>query len=327
MSTPGRSQVRILRAKREGIPILTHGRSEVRILRAKREGVPISTPGCSEVRILRATRESIPIDAPDGGPAALAPAPPERGAVARRCARASLRLLATACTAVWALAAAPAAAAITPFSSAAPGVAPPLPWHVVTLPKIPRHTRFDVVEFDGATVLRVTADASYANLLHPLGGERAPRLRWRWRVEQPIEHADLTRKDGDDVPARVCVLFDLPLAHLRLRDRLRVEFGRALFDRDLPAASICYVWDRQLAGGTWLANAYTDRVQMLVLRQGGYGAWRDESRDLAADFARAFPHEARAGTPPLRALAVSADGDNTGGRSLAYFGDLVLEGQ
>lgn len=223
------------------------------------------------------------------------------------------------------LAAAPAQAALTPFSSAAPGGALPAPWQVVRLPKLPRHTRYDLVALDGATVLRTAADASYANLLHPLAGERAQRLRWRWRVEQPIERADLTRKEGDDVPARACVLFDLSLERLRWRDRVRVELGRSLFDPGLPAASICYVWDRQLPAGTWLANAYTDRVMMLVLRAGQYGRWFDETRDLAADFARAFPHEASGGLPPLAAVGVSADGDNTGGRSLAYFGDLVLE--
>jgi hypothetical protein len=232
-------------------------------------------------------------------------------------------LLAALCGFV--LAAASARAALTPFSSAAPGAALPAPWKVVTLPKLPRHTRFELMALDGTTVLRATADASYANLLHPLAGERAQRLRWRWRVEQPIERADLTRKDGDDVPARVCVLFDLPLERLRWSDRLRVELGRALFDPALPAASICYVWDRQLPAGTWLANAYTDRVMMLVLRNGQYGRWFDETRDLAADFTRAFPREAAGGLPPLAAVGVSADGDNTGGRSLAYFGDLTLD--
>jgi len=220
----------------------------------------------------------------------------------------------------------PTAAGLAPFSSAALG-APPKSWTVVTLPKLPRHTRYEIVNFDGANVLRVTADDSYANLLHPLNGAAALHLHWRWRVERPIEQADLTRKEGDDVPARVCALFDLPADRLQLGDRFSVELGRALFDPNLPAASICYVWDRRLAPGTWLANAYTDRVQMLVLRRGGYGQWFDEVRDLAADFARAFPHEARAGTPPLAALAVSADADNTHGASLAYFGDLRLERQ
>jgi hypothetical protein len=222
------------------------------------------------------------------------------------------------------LAATPAPAAITAFSSAAGGVVP-APWQVVTVPKVSKHTRYDIIADGDQYVLRVVADGSYANLVHPLAGERGTHLSWRWRVLRPIDNADLRRRDGDDVPARVCVLFDLPLERLALADRLKVKAGRALFDPKLPAASICYVWDRRIEPGTWLANAYTDRVQMLVLRRGGYGAWAAESRDLAADFARAFPHEAQHGLPPLAAIGVAADGDNTGGSSLALFGDLRLE--
>jgi len=235
-------------------------------------------------------------------------------------------IAAAALSAAALLPAQPIAAGLAAFSTAAPGTPPPS-WKLVTLPKLPRHTRYEIVKFEGANVLRVSADDSYANLVHPLDGAAAQHLHWRWRVEQPIEQADLTRKEGDDVPARVCALFDLPADRLQAGDRISVALGRAFFDSNLPAASICYVWDRRLAPGTWLANAYTDRVQMLVLRRGGYGQWFDEARDLAADFARAFPHEARAGTPPLAALAVSADADNTHGRSLAYFGDLRLERQ
>lgn len=220
---------------------------------------------------------------------------------------------------------------VTPFSTAT-GSEPPPPWRLVTLPKQPRHTRYAVVALDGERVLRIEADASYANLLHPLSQpiSATPWLRWRWRVERLPAGADLTRKEGDDVAARVCVLFDLPLDRLTFGDRLGVRLGRALFDRALPAASICYVWDTGLAAGTWLPNAYTARVQMLVLRSAASGDraghWVEESRDLRADFRRAFPHEATNGPlPPLAALGVAADGDNTGAGALSFIGDLRLE--
>lgn len=223
---------------------------------------------------------------------------------------------------------APAAAAtieLAPFSRAPTG-APPAPWKLATSPKIARHTQYDVVPLDGAHVLRARADASYANLVHELPpGTIATRLAWRWRIERTIEGADLTRKAGDDVPARVCALFDLPLQRLSAGDRFRVRLGRMLFDPKLPAAAICYVWDAKLAAGTWLANAYTDRVRMRVLRQGAPGRWFDESRDLRADFAAAFPEESKGGLPPLAAVALSADGDNTGGHALSYFGDISIQ--
>jgi len=49
-------------------------------------------------------------------------------------------------------------------------------------------------------------------------------------------------------------------------------------------------------------------------------------RRLGADFLRAFGHETRE-IPPLIALVVGADADNTGARSLAFVGDLMLAPQ
>lgn len=217
-----------------------------------------------------------------------------------------------------------AASPVARFSTAA-GTAPPPPWRVTTLPGVARHTEYTIAGIDGARALRVVADASYANLVHDFDPAlRASVVEWRWRVDRPMTSADLTSKDGDDVPARLCVLFDVPAERLALTTRLALAFYRALHDPRLPAATLCYVWDATLAPGTWLANAYTDRVQLLVVRRGDHGRWFDERRDLAADFARAFPREAAAGLPPIAAIGIGADGDNTGGSSLAWFGDVVL---
>ncbi|MDP3224634.1 MAG: DUF3047 domain-containing protein, partial [Rubrivivax sp.] len=49
--------------------------------------------------------------------------------------------------------------------------------------------------------------------------------------------------------------------------------------------------------------------------------WFEESRDVAADFQRAFGDESPV-LPPVTALIVSGDADNTGGASLAHVSAL-----
>jgi hypothetical protein len=218
---------------------------------------------------------------------------------------------------------------VAPFSTSVEGAVPST-WAIITLPKLPRHTRYAIVTLDGVRVLKAESDASYANLVHPLktGLDPAPILRWRWRVDQVPAHSDLTVKNGDDLAARVCVLFDLPLDRLGFTDRIKIMLGRFLFKLELPPATICYVWDRTLAAGTWLPNAYTNRVRMLVLRSaanGELGRWFDERRDLRVDFALAFPRESKGGAPAISAIVVASDTDNTGDSALAYFGDISLE--
>jgi hypothetical protein len=243
-------------------------------------------------------------------------------------------LLAVAPLAIAALAAlgiprtAAAQARVTPFSGAT-GTELPVPWRIVSLPKIPLHTRYVIAENEGRKAVRAEADASYANVVHALNADVSgtPILTFAWRVDRFPAKSDLTTKAGDDLAAKVCVLFDVPLERLSFLDRTKVQLGRHLFDPQLPPATICYVWDRTLPVGRWINNAYTDRVRFLVLRSGSNGEldrWFDERRDLRADFTQAFPAEAAAGLPRVAALAFATDADNTKSRASAWFGDLAL---
>lgn len=210
---------------------------------------------------------------------------------------------------------------------AAAGVFPLPPWRQVNLPdlKFPA-TRFAAVEIDGQSALRVEAEGSYGNLVHPLAwSQPAGRLAWRWRVDELNAEADLRRREGDDTTLKVCLMFDLPLANVPFLERQLLRLARSRSSEPLPAATLCYLWDARLPAGTTLDNAYTRRVRFIVL-QGGVGpqpAWRQESRDIAADFMRLFGDEA-AQVPPLVAVLVGADADNTQGRSRAHVADLRL---
>ncbi|MDP2450234.1 DUF3047 domain-containing protein [Polaromonas sp.] len=218
--------------------------------------------------------------------------------------------------------------ALTAFSSA-PGVQPPAPWRVVGVPggKIPL-TSYALVELDGRKVLRVEAAKSYGNLVHDLPAavpEAGLRLRWRWRLDEALRGGDLRRREGDDSPLKVCALFDMPLARLGLIERNLLRLARAASGEKLPSATLCYVWDGTLAPGTLLPNAYSARVRFIVLDRGEQrlGQWVAHSRDLGADFRRAFGEESDT-VPPLQAVLVGADADNTGGRSLGHVGDVTL---
>lgn len=212
------------------------------------------------------------------------------------------------------------------FSSAADGT-PPAPWRVVGLPggKTPL-TRFDVVLQDNQKVLRIRADKSYGNLSYTFATPAvAGVLRWRWRLDQPVADADLRLKKGDDTPVKVCALFDMPLENIRFVERNLLRVARLASGEYLPGATLCYVWDQKLAIGTELPNAFTRRMRYLVLNSGGspLQQWVTHTRDLRADFLRAFGEETDT-VPPLLDIVVGADADNTGGSSLAYVGDLTL---
>lgn len=223
-----------------------------------------------------------------------------------------------------------AAAAALPLQAAPllPSLTEPAAWTAALLPKqtLPR-TRFTAVDLDGVRALRIEAQGSYGNLLHelPAQARTARQLSWRWRVERFAEGTDLRHKAGDDTAAKVCLMFDMPLDRVPFLERQTLRIARAAAGEGLPAATLCYVWDATLPARTVLPNAYTGRLRWIVLQGAGapLARWQGERRDVAADFIAAFGDETRE-VPPLRAVLVGADADNTRGSSVAHVADLEL---
>lgn len=211
------------------------------------------------------------------------------------------------------------------------------PWRVVGLPrnKAPL-SRFEVVAVagagggspGGARVLRASTQASYGALTFDvpkitLGPDST--LAWRWQLLRALPQADLRTKQGDDAPLKLCLLFDMPLDRLSWGDRTLMRLARSASGEALPSATLCYAWDHRLPEDTLLPNAYTNRVRTLVLQSGdgALGQWFSHKRSVREDFLRAFGTETKE-LPPLQAVVVGADTDNTGGQSEALLGDVTL---
>jgi len=234
----------------------------------------------------------------------------------------------------------PASAATAPAPARAPAAAPAAavaqPPRFSTMPAGPTvegwrplrpapnapDTAYAIVDDGGARVLRAQADGSMSGLVHEARVDlrRTPILQWRWKVASVVADADLTRRAGDDYAARVYVLFDYPSQRLPLATRAKLALAETLYGQRIPTAALNYVWDNRAPVGSIHPNAYTDRARMIVLRSGSdaAGRWVDERRDVAADFRAAFGED----PPDVIGVAVATDTDNTGGRVVAWYGDV-----
>jgi len=219
-----------------------------------------------------------------------------------------------------------AESALTGFGAA--GGAPQAPWHVQGLPQQGSKplTRFSVVDLDGKRAVKIEADESYANLVHPLNSLASTHLAWQWRLEKPLDTSDLRSRSGDDTAIKVCVFFDMPIDNMSFTDRQLLRLARSKTTDFQPTATVCYVWDTQLPIGTTLDNAFTRRVRYMVLQSGKdrLDRWIGEKRDIAADFVKLFGDESKT-VPPVLGVSVGADSDNTKGHVVSYVSGLVLE--
>lgn len=219
---------------------------------------------------------------------------------------------------------------LTPFKESA--AEPPAPWHVVGLPgqdaKSKPFTEFAVVEIDGRKALRVEANQSFGNVVHPLR-YTAPtaKLSWQWRVDEALPKADLTVKQGDDTALKVCVAFDLPIDQVPFVERQLLKLAQSKTTEPVSPANVCYVWDSKLPIGTEIDNPFSRRTRYVVLQTGPdkLKQWASEKRDVNADFKKLFADENQGKVYPITGVAIGADADNTKARSLGYVANIVLE--
>lgn len=208
------------------------------------------------------------------------------------------------------------------FSTLKAGAALPETWKPLGVSSKAPPTRYTLVDDAGVTVIKAEANASVSGLSRHLKVNLAefPILRWRWKITNVLTHSDIRTKAGDDYPARVYVMFDYPLEKLSFADRTKLRFARALHDPNLPAATLCYVWDSKAPAGTMVPSSYTNLMRMMVVESGAarVNQWLAVERDVAADFKAAFGDEA----PPVSAIAIATDTDNTGETAVAFYGDI-----
>ena len=215
----------------------------------------------------------------------------------------------------------PALLEVGKFSSASVGQALPDGWKPLTFKKIPKQTAYELIKDGDAVVVKAVSDASASGLTKAVNidPKEYPIVRWRWKVENVLKHSDVTRKDGDDYPARLYITFAYDPDKVSLGKKLKFKTGQAIFG-DIPIGALNYIWDTNTPIGTIIENAYTDFAQMVVVESGTQkvGRWVSEERNIYEDYKQAFGEE-----PPLmNGVAIMTDTDNTKEQAIAYYGDI-----
>lgn len=212
---------------------------------------------------------------------------------------------------------------LAPFTNASGSDLHPA-WVLEYLPdKSVARTSFEGTRIDRAPALRVRSDRSYGLVRHAWPGAHPGVLAWRWRLDEALSASDLQTRQGDDASIKVCVMFDQPISEVPFLERMTLQLARQVSQKDLPSATLCYVWDTKYARGQSGHNPYTARVRYLVVDDASSPRkqWVEQVRSIKEDFALMFGSESSV-TPPVRAILVGADSDNTQQRSLAFVQNL-----
>ncbi|HCG54268.1 MAG TPA: hypothetical protein DEX10_12855 [Betaproteobacteria bacterium] len=216
---------------------------------------------------------------------------------------------------------------VAAFSLSQLGEPHPLEWQPWVFSRFNRRTDYRVIEMDGRRVLRAQAQTAASGLLQEIEIDPlvSRHLKWHWSVPQLLPEADLSKKGSDDSPVRMIVSFDGDLAKLDVEDRAMAGMVKMVSGREMPYATLMYVWDNKLPIGTFLDSPHSSRVKLIVVESGSgrLGKWVSYSRNLVADFKRAF------GEMPEKIITVGVmtDTNATEKDATAYYGDIEITTQ
>ncbi len=175
-----------------------------------------------------------------------------------------------------------------------------------------KKTVYSLENLDGKNCVKGVSENSASTLYfrQRLSCDKDPFLRWKWKAEkfpERKEKENLTDKNEFDFVAQVYVVFSAKFF--------------------LNAKAIQYVWAENLPVGTVSSSPYTKNVKLLVLESGMSEGWREEQRDIKADFRELFGEETE---KDVDAISFMTDADSTSSIASAYYTDIAfgfLEGK
>jgi hypothetical protein len=198
-------------------------------------------------------------------------------------------------------------------------------WKHQPLSKFKRDTVYTLKQEEGRTVLHAVADRSasvyVAALEQPVPVPTS--LSWRWKTSALVPGADNRERSKEDAPLRVILEFDGDESKLPPEEQRRFSRAKSILGRDLPYATLMYIWSDHVPVETIIPSTHTSQVKMLVVASGeaGLGSWQSVRRNVAEDYKRAY------GADPGLVLAVSVmtDTDNTGEKAEGEYADIQFE--
>jgi len=175
---------------------------------------------------------------------------------------------------------------------------PPLDWQVKV-----NHGRpeFGVCQDLSGPCLHLKSVGASFGLEHKVNvfPSQMPYLTWRWKVTQLPSGGDFRRTSADDQAAQLLVAFD-------------------------DSRVITYIWDSTAPKGAAQPSSPYPFVHIfaVVCESGAADAnrWVSESRNLAADYQRAYGQPA----PRVKGLRLQINSQHTGTVAESYFGEVAF---
>jgi len=187
-------------------------------------------------------------------------------------------------------------------------------WEALHFEKIKEYSTYEVKD----SVLVATSNASASGLQFKKTYDiyKYPILKFRWKVDNVYKKGDATKKDGDDYPIRIYIMFQYNPQKASFFDSIKYELAKSFYGEYPPHSAINYIWANIKQNKKIITSAYTDKAKMIITDSGALHVkqWREYSVNVLEDYKKAFGEN-----PPQNvSLAIMTDSDNTKESSKSY---------
>jgi hypothetical protein len=191
-------------------------------------------------------------------------------------------------------------------------------WEELLFDKIETHTKYTIEEDGENSLLKIDSNKSASGKIftQEFSVYDYPIVEWKWLVENIVEKGNAKKKEGDDYPIRIYIIFPYDPKGMGFFEKIGFETAKAIYGEYPPMASLNYIWANREHSDWVIPNPFTNRAMMIPVEEGSahVGEWRTYTVNLIDDYRKAFGKE-----PPKRAsLAIMGDTDNTLSSAVAY---------
>ncbi len=183
-------------------------------------------------------------------------------------------------------------------------------WEHITFPNNGK-SLYELVPNGNGNLLKITAKATNSGLLMNKDVPTAeyPILRWKWKVDNVYEKGDIRKRQTDDSPLRIYVLFDEGPPYESFGERLQYNAMRTFYGKAAPRSALIYFWSSKELSGYYIPDWETSLVWLIQLQKGTEktGQWIEESVDIARDYRKVFKME----PPAVYRIMICGDADDT----------------
>ncbi|MDA8171878.1 MAG: DUF3047 domain-containing protein [Nitrospiraceae bacterium] len=179
---------------------------------------------------------------------------------------------------------------------------------------------------DGQKCVKAESDCSVSALAldKEFDVYQFPVIRWKWKITALYPNGDIEKKNLNDAPARLYILFKYNPQKAGFFTKLKYSLAKKIYGMYPPQSSLCYVWANRPYNKRVLTSPAWGRSKNIILEAGvkHLDEWRQEQVNILEDYRAAFGKD----PPHMAVLAIMDSSQHTCGKSVSYFGGLEISG-